>query len=81
MDTEIHFEYINKQNFTEAADRFTAKVKVILSSSGEFVPYSENAANAVMPYGMVDDRNTVLKYGYPCMEAAKDTRPYAWHSN
>lgn len=79
INVEIKFALACLFDLSKVATTFTAKVRIIPKDSTDFVSFSENAANAAMPYGYVcGTQEAALKYGYPCVEATKDTRPYAF---
>lgn len=79
-NVEIKFILACLSDLTKVENEYTLKVRIVQSDSEEFVTFSENAANAAMPYGFVYGGEAVMKYGYPC-EAQAVNAKYGYPSD
>ena len=70
-DVEIKFILASLTDLTKVENEYILKVRIVPCDSEEFVNFSENAANAAMPYGFVYGGEAVMKYGFP--SGAQDT--------
>ncbi len=73
-NVEIKFILACLSDLTKVENEYTLKVRIVQSDSEEFVTFSENAANAAMPYGFVYGGEAVMKYGYPCEAQAVNAK-------